>query len=322
MTVPTLGVVVATHNGATYLAEQLRSILDGDPAPDHVVVSDDASADATVEIARGLLETSGVPHVVLQRPEPLGVGANFFAGLAASPAAVVVLADQDDRWRPGRLRAVAEAFPPAHLVLAHGDAALVDAQGGELGATLFGRLEVRERELADIESGRGFEVYLRRNLATGATMAVRTAAFAGVPPPPDGWIHDEWLAIVASTRGRIAIERRPLIDYRQHGENQIGVAEPTLARKLRRVLAAEPGRNERLAIRAAGLADYLGEAGAEPRLVALATEKRDFETRRARLPRTRVLRVPALLRLLASGGYRRFASQGRLDALRDLLQPR
>ena len=41
-------------------------------------------------------------------------------------------------------------------------------------------------------------------------------------PIPDGWIHDEWLAIVAAATGRTAIVDAALTDYRQHGGNQIG----------------------------------------------------------------------------------------------------
>lgn len=45
-----LSVALCTHNGAAYIEEQLQSILDQSLRPDEIVVSDDASADATLKI--------------------------------------------------------------------------------------------------------------------------------------------------------------------------------------------------------------------------------------------------------------------------------
>ncbi|MEJ1230393.1 MAG: hypothetical protein WDM88_06830 [Galbitalea sp.] len=49
----------------------------------------------------------------------------------------------------------------------HSDARLVDAQGNSLGLSLWLRCWVSNEDRAAIAQGRAFEVYLRRNLATG-----------------------------------------------------------------------------------------------------------------------------------------------------------
>jgi len=322
MTTPSIGVVVATRDGRRFIGEQLGSILAGVRPPDRVIVTDDDSGDETVALARDLLQESGVAHEIVVNRPALGVAGNVANAVARLDTDVVVLSDQDDRWHRDRLAAVAERFADPEVVLAHGDADLVDADGNPLGGTLFGRLEVSRAELRGIAEGRAYDVYLRRNLATGATMAVRRAAIADALHVPEGWVHDEWFAIVAATRGRVVVETAPLIDYRLHGANQIGAAEPTLARKVRRVLSADAERLPRLATRFEALTAFLEATGASPGHLAAARAKAAFEARRAALPRVRVARAGGVLHGLRRGDYARFASRGRLDAVRDLLQPR
>jgi hypothetical protein len=118
----------------------------------------------------------------------------------------------------------------------------------------------------------------------------------------------------------VRLERRPLVDYRQHGGNEIGAAAPTLRYKISRVLeGGGAARTARLAERAEILAKRLRRIGADPALTAEAEAKARFEAERAARPRVRLARAPGVARRLASGGYARFASRGALDAVRDLL---
>jgi hypothetical protein len=75
---------------------------------------------------------------------------------------------------------------------------------------------------------------------------------------------------------------------------------------------------EKFGVLAARLA---GSDGLGPAVVAAANDKAEFERRRAGMPRARALRAASVARLAASGAYPRFASRGRFDILRDLLQP-
>ena len=127
------------------------------------------------------------------------------------------------------------------------------AAGADLGTTLFAALGVTAAERAEVAAGRGFDALLRRNLATGATTMLRRRCATVALPIPPGWIHDEWLAIVAAATGRTAIVDAALTDYRQHGGNQIGARRPTagdlIAQAARAAGAAErtPARRERAA---------------------------------------------------------------------------
>ena len=85
------------------------------------------------------------------------------------------------------------------------------------------------------------------------------------------------------------------------------------------MLGAAPDRNLVLARRSVLLSDRLAIlAGVVPAVREAAAGKSAFEAARAAVPRMRIARIPRILAL--AGGYPRFASQGHLDMLRDLLR--
>ena len=52
---------------------------------------------------------------------------------------------------------------------------------------------------------------------------MRDDAARGALPFPKQTVCDQWLSIVASVHGKIAFESRPLVEYRQHENNQTGI---------------------------------------------------------------------------------------------------
>lgn len=324
-----ISVALCTHNGERFVGRQIASILEQTRPADELVLSDDASADGTVAVVVEAFEQArrdgrAVPElIVLRNPEPLGVTANFESALGACSGDLIVLSDQDDEWEPDKLQRIEEGFAARPgLLFLHSDAALIDDTGAAVGGTLFGALEVGEAERAAVHSGAAFGVFLRRNLATGATAALARELVELSRPFPPEWVHDEWLAIQAAARERLDLTERVLTRYRRHDANQIGAGDPTLRHKVSRVLGTRGDRNLRLAGRSAVLRDRLAEAPDVARgYVAEAIAKAEFERTRAELPASRLRRFVPTVRLALRGGYARYASRGRLDIIRDLLQP-
>jgi glycosyltransferase involved in cell wall biosynthesis len=319
-----VSVALCTYNGEAFLAEQLASIARQTVLPGEIVVSDDGSTDGTSDIVERFSATSPVPVRFLRNPTALGVTRNFESAVRATVGDLVVLSDQDDVRRPDRLERALAAFDERpELQLVCSDARLVGADGAPLGTTLFASLSIGPHERDRIRAGDAFGVLLRRNLVTGATAMFRRAVVDAAVPFPSPWVHDEWLAIVAVSRGPIELLDEPLVDYRQHGSNQIGIVEPTLAYKVSRLM--EPGRqrNRDIADRVAGLASWLDDAD-EPAPLAdrsAVIAKAAFERFRADLPPARWRRILPVLLRARHGEYQRYASQGALDIVRDLLQP-
>lgn len=307
-------VALCTYNGERFLAAQLDSLLAQARRPDEIVVGDDASTDGTwslLEAFAARAAGTGVAVALHRNPVNLGYVGNFSATLLRATGDIVFLCDQDDAWHADKIARMAAEFDARPgLGLLHTDARLVDAGGADLGHTLFQALEVTAAEVRAEHAGRAFDVLLRRNTVTGATAAIRRTLLARCLPVPDGWIHDEWLAIATSLDAQVDCLAWCSIDYRQHGANQIGARLRTTAEKL--AGAGEPKRAYMARVVArlrnflrrcdgAGLAlPPARRAGVEARIAHAAM--------RASLPASAHARAAAVLREAGTGRYFRYSA--------------
>ena len=325
----TSGVALITYNGLEYLPQQLSSILAQTRPVTHVVVSDDCSTDGTWEYLEAWAKQAPV-HVTLIRNEPqLGLSANFEQAISLVDADIVFSSDQDDVWVPEKVALLAAVFEADDSVqLAHTDAILVDADGRDLGSTLFDELEISKAERRDIHSGNAFRVYCRRNVVTGATAAFRRRLIplARPLPPKNVFYHDGWLALMAAASGNIVMLDTPTIHYRQHGANLVGVKRKSLLTKLRHLWWAigspsplKATTDSLLSARIALHAHMAARDGLAPSQVLMARESVEYATWRGTLPGNPIARCIKVAGALVSGRYHTFSPDPWSDALRDAL---
>jgi glycosyltransferase involved in cell wall biosynthesis len=324
-----ISVALCTHNGARFIAEQVRSICLQSLPPTEIVLSDDASTDGGVEVARATLEAClrerpglAIDFRVIRNRPALRVTKNFEQAARACTGDLIALSDQDDVWHPDRLaRMVAQFDQRPDLLLLHTDARLVDGALKDLGQSLFHALEVQPFELAWIHGGRAFDVFLRRNLVTGATTLFRRALLEQALDFPKEWLHDEWLGIVASAIGRVDVLEEALIDYRQHESNQIGARRDSFMGKVRKALASRGTTHQDRARKAELLLERLLSLGDQ---VAADTiqklrDKLEHQRFRAALPASRLARCVPVLREAMTGRYEKFG-RGTRGVVRDLFE--
>lgn len=318
-------VVLCTYNGARFLGAQWESLLAQSRLPNEIVVRDDASSDATPELLASLAadaQARGIAVRYIRGERNLGFVANFGAALRCASSEILFLCDQDDVWHFEKLATLTARFEHrTGLMLLCSDARRIDAAGGGLSRTLFEVLRVTRGELRQIHAGDGFGVLLRRSLATGATIALRRKLLSDALPFPEGWVHDEWLAIIAAALDGFDCVEQPLIEYRQHTENQLGMQDRGLAAKWRDLVKPGPAMIDRLIARDEALQKRLQSIGAR---VSQSSHDRTAEKLRhlrvrAALHGKRWKRAVAVLGEAAGGRYRRYASGWR-EALRDLLR--
>ena len=276
-----VAVVMTTFQGERWVEEQLRSVLEQTRPPDEVLVYDDGSTDRTVEIA-----SAWAP--VVRNPIRLGTVRSLEQGLRSTTADVVLLADQDDVWRPNRVE---------RLLAVGADLVFHDAQIIGMGSLWdrVGFTPSRQRRLASAP----LKTLLDGNPVTGATVAVsRRLLDVALPLPQQGW-HDYWLALVAASTGlSVAALPEKLIDYRLHAGNAAGLPPTGLRGRLAAASAARDHRRVLIAM--------LGELGerfpsveVDDALAHLAFRQRLSPSRARRL-------VPVARHLLAH----RYAAQG------------
>ncbi len=220
---PHVEILMSTYNGAAFLTEQLESIATQTHANWSLIVRDDGSTDETPRVIEGFRQLHpDKVRIAGNRGERLGASRSFATLLQFSTAPYVMFADQDDVWMEDKIEATlermrnAEAKHPGVPVLVHSDMEVVDSTLGIIAESFW-----RHQNLDPEE--RSLKTLLVHNNVTGCAMMLnRALADAAVPVPSEAIIHDWWAALVAAGLGRIEYIDRPMVRYRQHGENVIG----------------------------------------------------------------------------------------------------
>lgn len=322
-----ISVALATHNGERFVGEQIASILAQTLPVSEIVLSDDASGDRTVEIVEWAVAEHRTAHgsapelLVLRNDPPLKVTQNFAQAIAHCTGDLIVLCDQDDVWHPTRIDRLVAQFAEPEALLVFSNARQVDERGEYLGHDLFEAMGMSDAERALVEQGRAFEQFMRRNLATGATVMFRRSLAERAAPFPDAWLHDEWLAVIAAAFDGVRIYDEALTDYRQHDKNEVGMSKMNLSRKFSMFRQPRTERNRRLFLRAEALAPRIAELeGISAEYRSMVEEKLAFERARQAYPEARIKRIMPILRQLRLGRYNVYGT-GLKDAVRNLLQP-
>ena len=122
-----ISVAMCTFNGASFVRDQLDSMLRQTRTPDELVICDDRSEDDTVAILEAWRQAAPFPVTIEVNPERLGSTGNFAKAIAMCGGDVIALSDQDDVWLDHKLAEAESAFSSnADLGLWFTDALLVD----------------------------------------------------------------------------------------------------------------------------------------------------------------------------------------------------
>lgn len=222
----TVDILLATFNGARFLAEQLQSIEAQTHGNWQLIVRDDDSSDETLAILeRFARRHSGQVHILRDGRGRLGVRGNFEALLEASDSPYFMFCDQDDVWLPEKigwllhsLLGLEERQGSGVPLLVHSDLIIVDETLRPLHKSYW-----RYARLIDSSARRPPARLMLRNYVTGCALignaALRRAA---LPFPREARIHDWWMALVAAVLGEIAEHEAPTVLYRQHQRNELG----------------------------------------------------------------------------------------------------
>lgn len=207
----TISVVMATYNGAAFLAEQLASFARQTLLPDELIISDDGSRDATIEIAAAFAKSAPFPVKIFKNERNLGYAKNFISAANRSSAELIFFSDQDDIWADDKIAVIAAiAAGSPELVFSH-DKSTFYVDKSEPDRPSHYQL------LRDL----GFPLAIAM---AGCCMAVKSTFLAewGWPPEDSTVSHDFWLALLSSGFNQRKYVDRALIQYRMHGGNTVG----------------------------------------------------------------------------------------------------
>ncbi len=218
-TSPLVAVLLATHNGVRYLAEQLDSILNQREVTVRVIAMDDRSSDGTAEWLAERAASEPRLTVLPDDGTAGGSAANFYRLLAAyepRPGELVAFADQDDVWRADKLSRHATLIAAG----ADGVSSSVWSFTADGRRTLV-RKDYPQREWDYLleSPGPGCTFLLSPRLAALTAEVLRRES--DVAPQVD--FHDSLIYAIARGHGwSWHIDGYPSVDYRQHDSNVMG----------------------------------------------------------------------------------------------------
>ncbi|HET9480071.1 MAG TPA: glycosyltransferase family 2 protein [Pyrinomonadaceae bacterium] len=324
-----ISVAMCTYNGAELLPAQLSSIAEQTRPPDEIIICDDASTDRTRALLESFARTSPIPVSLSFAHQNAGSLKNFERAIGLCTGDVIALSDQDDVWRSDKLQRIEETFrlsPTTGLVFS--DADIVDKNLKPLGQRIWNEVGFDTHKQKLMRSRRSLDVLITGWTVTGATMAFRSEYVKLALPIPANiaMIHDGWIALTIAAVADVAFIEEPLIKYRQHERQQIGVPKRPVRQSERGLQAFESALRRRNS--AADLHGILSVL--EDRLIA---QQNSFDCGRAlafvgnyslhldvraNLPRKRLSRVPRIVRELLTMRYHEYAN-GFKSAAKDLV---
>jgi glycosyltransferase involved in cell wall biosynthesis len=318
-----ISIAMCTYNGGAYLKEQLESIKAQTRLPDELVICDDVSSDDTVEIAERFADGCPFSVRLYVNDKNLGSTKNFEKAIGLCDGDIIALSDQDDFWLAGKLERIENMLlsaPQTGLVFT--DAEIVDERLLPMGHSLFQTVELTEKRQELIRQGRAFEVLLVKNIVTGATMAFRSRFRNLILPIPTAFplIHDGWIALVIAAVADLSFINQPLIKYRQHPHQQMGIEPEVLFKTLINARKTDPSAYVNQAEQFGQAYERLlaNEELCRARTLMLLKAKIKHLQARASLPAHRLNRIPIVLKEILNWHYARY-SRGLYSAAKDIL---
>ncbi|WP_081729413.1 glycosyltransferase family 2 protein [Pseudomonas sp. QTF5] len=233
-------ILLSTYNGEKYLREQIDSIVQQQYQDWVLLVRDDGSSDSTLEIVKSYSVKDARVQIIADGYGNQGPAGSFIKLLACVETEYFMFCDQDDVWLPNKVYdsiKILKSYDGPHLVFT--DLKVVDEHLEEMSSSFM------EKSRFDPIKGVNFSKLLIQNVVVGCTIAAnkklleesKLSAFA---TPNNIMMHDWWLALVASSLGKITYLDKPTILYRQHGGNCLGAKDSGFRHYLRLLYNQKP----------------------------------------------------------------------------------
>ena len=246
---PSLAVVLATFNGARFIGEQLESLSNQTRPPDELIVSDDGSSDATVDIVRRFAAVAAFDVRIVEGPRK-GLGENFWSAARQSRADMIAWCDQDDVWAPEKLELCERALVEHEAEFVSHSAIVTDESLVPTGRRFpdYRRTRVLEPLEGDpwfVPSG--FASVFRRRLMEDVDWGRRPRS----QQTRQVTSHDHSLSLLAFGCARRVEIAPALAKYRQHTHNVAGAPRLHGLEKVRYALSIPDTQYDELAAIAA-----------------------------------------------------------------------
>jgi len=288
--IPVLSVCIPAYNGASFLAESIKSVLDQSFYDFELVVVDDSSTDATVEVAHSFKD----PRIrIFANQVNRGLVGNWNRCIELARGAYVCIFHQDDVMMPGNLAKKVGFLDESPTVgFVHSNVLQVGPQGELLSEGWSPRLAAED---VGLHPGAPFlDKLLRGGNAVCAPSVVLRRDCLDAIGPFDGrlpYTADWEMWMRAAVFFDVGYFIEPLLKYRRHQNNEtnkfLGSAELEHAYRAKALVLEKCGR-------------YI--AGAEQLKIELARQYLEFALWEARISGQKEHYIEAWRYLTAGAG--------------------
>lgn len=228
---PLVEIVMAVYNGEQFLREQLDSLLAQSYSNWKLLVSDDNSSDASLEIIKEYVALDSRISLALKDEHFGSAKAHFMRLLGLTSAPYVMCCDQDDVWDADKIELTLarmlkeENKTPDTPLLICTDLRVVDQELNEISPSFLTYSGFKSTKLS-------FGYFLSTSLVTGCTLMANKPLMnllVVLPNIENISMHDWWLSLIAAAFGRIVYINKPTISYRQHEDNSVGAIKRSIS---------------------------------------------------------------------------------------------
>lgn len=212
----TVCILLSTYNGEKFLETQLNSLINQTYENKKIIIRDDGSSDSTLDILKKYQDE--YPYITVRSENNVGVKKSFYKLLqfAVDKGFYFSFCDQDDVWLPEKVEKAVEA---------------IEKQFTKEGVLYCSALNLVDGELNFIKKTKdlvpGKTNAVIQNIVTGCTMVLdKPMAEKVLAKEPDWYkteMHDSWFYLVSSFLGNTIFDSNSYINYRQHGNNEVGL---------------------------------------------------------------------------------------------------
>lgn len=198
--IKTVSVVMCTYNGARFLREQLDSILAQDYPLHEIIIQDDGSTDDTLSILDDYRRQHPALFRIHRNAERLGFNRNFHTAMLRATGEFIAISDQDDVWKPEKVRRLVEAIGTADVSF----------------SDMYAVWNEAHPEANPSDYSTYFENMLIHRACAGHTMLVRTSFVRNMERWDYEVVYDWWMAVNAWLyNGIVKVDDR-LVYHRKH----------------------------------------------------------------------------------------------------------
>ncbi len=217
-------ILLATYKpNRVYFRKLLESLNDQSYPSLKLIIRDDSDDEESFAIVKQDVEKyiTAFSFEIYRNRENMGSNKTFEQLTIDAEGHYFAYCDQDDIWEKKKISSLVNLIEKEKGVLCYSDLCIIDQDDNKV-ANSFKDIQKR---LQHVEGSNLFKYFLRRNSVTGCTMLVDAkVAKDALPFCTNYYVHDHWLTLFASSIGKILYIPEPLIRYRIHGGNQIGVS--------------------------------------------------------------------------------------------------